>query len=420
MTEHHRAPEPTPDRTADLSPGRERTIDVPGATIASCVIGDLASVTAERPPLMLFGSPMDRTGFGSLAARLPGRVLVLVDPRNTGRSVRADRDGSGRVDEHAADLHAVITDLGVGTRRCIRLIGRGTQRVALVAAHPDDVRMLVAHEPPVAALLPDAAAIGALCDAMIATRTTREGAGPAMAPVHRTRHAPRSDRPATSRRPDPAMFGFPTDDDGTRDDPLMANMRGGGVTQIPRPRQRCEPRGAASSWASARRAADHSTTVRSPGAPHTRWRPHSARDVTVFPGGHDGFLGGEFGQMGRPDEFAGSSRCSTSDELAAARSGTSGAGATSAQRACSCSSMRVFGQLTLRPSSHFGQRELAAVRAPHRGAARRAALLPDRALHLGQPVRGERAAVAVAHRPGRSLTIAAPGTCRRRSRSRRT
>ena len=24
----------------------------------------------------------------------------------------------------------------------------------------------------------------------------------------------------------------------------------------------------------------------------------------VFPGGHDGFLGGEYGQMGKPDEFA--------------------------------------------------------------------------------------------------------------------
>ena len=28
------------------------------------------------------------------------------------------------------------------------------------------------------------------------------------------------------------------------------------------------------------------------------------REVTVFPGGHDGFLGGEFGQNGKPDEFA--------------------------------------------------------------------------------------------------------------------
>ena len=143
MTEHHRAPEPTPDRTADLSPGRERTIDVPGTTIAYCVIGDLASVTAERPPLMLFGSPMDRTGFGSLAARLPGRVLVLVDSRNTGRSVRADPTAAVRVDEHAADLHAVprieeereivgAERSGTGSRR----VRRDGQRDMEVVLHP--------------------------------------------------------------------------------------------------------------------------------------------------------------------------------------------------------------------------------------------------------------------------------------------
>jgi hypothetical protein len=26
--------------------------------------------------------------------------------------------------------------------------------------------------------------------------------------------------------------------------------------------------------------------------------------AVVFPGGHDGFLGGEYGGMGKPDEFA--------------------------------------------------------------------------------------------------------------------
>ena len=27
-------------------------------------------------------------------------------------------------------------------------------------------------------------------------------------------------------------------------------------------------------------------------------------EAVVFPGGHNGFLGGEFGQTGKPDEFA--------------------------------------------------------------------------------------------------------------------
>ena len=55
-----------------------------------------------------------------------------------------------------------------------------------------------------------------------------------------------ADQPA----PDPAMFGLPAEDDGCRNDPLLG----------PPP--------------------------------------------VTFPGGHDGFLGGEYGGMGEPDAFA--------------------------------------------------------------------------------------------------------------------
>ena len=91
-----------------------RTVAVPGATIACWVLGDLAGSTADNPPLLVLGSPMDHTGFGTLAGHLPDRVVVLLDPRNTGAS-RVDEPGAPVTpDQHAADLHAVVADLGVG------------------------------------------------------------------------------------------------------------------------------------------------------------------------------------------------------------------------------------------------------------------------------------------------------------------
>ena len=66
---------------APRTPG---TVAVPGAVLSFDVVGDLADATPESPPLVLAGSPMDSTGFGSLASRLDGRVLVLTDPPQRG------------------------------------------------------------------------------------------------------------------------------------------------------------------------------------------------------------------------------------------------------------------------------------------------------------------------------------------------
>ena len=289
----------TDDRPTSTSP-LDRTVDVPGATIAYCVIGDLADVTVDRPPLMLFGSPMDRTGFTSLAARLHDRVLVLVDPRNTGQSIRDDRSAAITVDEHAADLHAVIADLGVAQVDAFASSGGALNALALVTAHPRDVRILVAHEPPVASLLPDAIRIGRLCDAMLSAYDT-SGIGPAMARfMGLVMHLGPVDGDVPG--PDPAAFGFPTDDDGSRDDPLMANIRGGGVMQPPALEAlRTGPtRIVVAVGEESGGPLDGPVAGR---AAHALARALGI-DVQVFPGGHDGFLGGEFGQVGKPDEFA--------------------------------------------------------------------------------------------------------------------
>ncbi|MBD3914127.1 alpha/beta fold hydrolase [Nocardioides hwasunensis] len=282
---------------APRTPG---TVAVPGAVLSFTVVGDLADATDGAPPLVLAGSPMDSTGFGSLAAGLEGRVLVLTDPRNVGRSTREDDTAAVTPEQHAEDLHALVEALGMGPVDLFASSGAAVNALFLVAAHPDDVRLLVAHEPPMTALLPDAEPIARACDDLVAAYDAA-GIGPGMARfislvMHRGEWT--GDEPI----PDPAMFGLPAEDDGSRSDALMANMRGEGCTRVPD--------------LDAIRSA--STTVvigvgEESGGPEdgeiagrSAYAVARALDVepAAFPGGHNGFLGGEFGQTGKPQEFA--------------------------------------------------------------------------------------------------------------------
>lgn len=43
-------------------------VDVPGARIAYTVRGDLGAATPERPPLLVFGSPMDSSGLSTVGS----------------------------------------------------------------------------------------------------------------------------------------------------------------------------------------------------------------------------------------------------------------------------------------------------------------------------------------------------------------
>jgi pimeloyl-ACP methyl ester carboxylesterase len=111
-----------------------------------------------RPPLFMIAQPMDASGFGALASHFPDRTVVTYDPRGLGRSIRKD----GRVDHaptvQADDVHAVIEALGAGPVEMFASSGGAVTALALVAAYPDDVVTLVAHEPPLIPVLPDAEA----------------------------------------------------------------------------------------------------------------------------------------------------------------------------------------------------------------------------------------------------------------------
>ncbi|NYE37291.1 pimeloyl-ACP methyl ester carboxylesterase [Nocardioides cavernae] len=287
------------DHVQPRTPG---TLEVPGAVLSFTVIGDLADATPDAPPLLLGGSPMDSVGFGSLVQGLAptGRVLVLTDPRNVGRSTRDDATAAVTPQQHAEDLHALIDSLGVGPVDFFATSGAAVNALFLVAAHPDDVRLLVAHEPPMAPLLPDGDAIGRACDELVAAYDAG-GIGPGMARfialvMHRG--------PWTGEEPvpDPTVFGLPAEDDGSRTDGLMANMRGGGCTRVPDlDAIRDAPTTVVIGVGEESGGPDDGEIAGRAGYAVAR---ALGLEPTVFPGGHNGFLGGEYGQTGRPEEFA--------------------------------------------------------------------------------------------------------------------
>ena len=115
--------------------------------------GDLGTASAERPALFLFAAPMDATGLQQLAEQFADRPVITYDPRGAGRNPVATTDIS--VEQHAADLHRVITALGAGAVDAFGSSGGAVTLLALLTEHPDDVRRAVVHEPPLADGLPD-------------------------------------------------------------------------------------------------------------------------------------------------------------------------------------------------------------------------------------------------------------------------
>jgi pimeloyl-ACP methyl ester carboxylesterase len=203
-----------------MSEPKTYTLEAPGAVLCYDV---REGGGAGHPVLLLAGAPMGASGFAALAERFADRTVVTYDPRGTERSQRTDGEPPGSVPgEHAEDLRRLIEALDAGPADVFGSSGGAVNALALVAAHPRLVGTLVAHEPPAAQELPDREAALAAC-AGIRDTYQRSGFGPAMATfialVSHTGPIPPGfpGQPA----PDPAAFGLPAQDDGSRDDPLL-------------------------------------------------------------------------------------------------------------------------------------------------------------------------------------------------------
>jgi pimeloyl-ACP methyl ester carboxylesterase len=272
------------------------TLDAPGAVLHYDVRRNDAST---QPVLLLIGSPMGAEGFGTLAGHFPDRTVVTYDPRGAGRSKRTDGAPETTVEEHADDLHRLIDVLDTGPVDIFASSGGAVNALALVARHPEQVRILVAHEPPAAQELPDREQVLAACAAIKQTYL-REGFGPAMARfiALASYQGPIPAGFADQPGPDPAMFGLPAVDDGSRDDPLV----GLNMPSCLDYRHDVDALRAASTRIVIGVGAQSATMMA--GRAGTAVAERLGTEPVTFPGGHDGFVGGEYGGMGEPDAFA--------------------------------------------------------------------------------------------------------------------
>ena len=272
------------------------TLDAPGAVIHYDVRRNDAST---EPVLLLIGSPMGAEGFVTQAGHFTDRTVVTYDPRGAGRSKRTDGALQTTVEEQAGDLHRLIDALGAGPVDIFASSGGAVNALALVARHPEQVRILVAHEPPAAQELPDREAVLAACDGIRETYLG-QGFGPAMAKFIAlvSYEGPIPAGFADQPGPDPAMFGLPTVDDGSRDDALLCLNMPSCLAY----RHDFDALRAASTDIVMAVGAQSSKAIAGRAGVAVAERLGTA--PVTFPGGHDGFLGGEYGGMGEPDAFA--------------------------------------------------------------------------------------------------------------------
>jgi pimeloyl-ACP methyl ester carboxylesterase len=273
-------------------------LETADADIAYDIHGPLPAADG-RPPLFMIGQPMDAGGFHTLASHFPDRTVVTYDPRGLGRSTRRD----GRVDNsptvQANDVHDVIEALGAGPVEMFGSSGGAVTALALVAAYPDDVVTLVAHEPPLIPVLPDAeAAERARAGFHDAYEAKGSGAGMAAFIAMSSWRGEFTDEYFAQPPADPVAFGMTTEDDGSRDDPLLSDR----------------------SWAISSYRPDVDALAAAPtrivvavgeesegtftGRTGAATADLLGQQATVFPSHHGGFLGGEYGYAGQPEAFA--------------------------------------------------------------------------------------------------------------------
>ncbi|MEV6769800.1 alpha/beta hydrolase [Nocardia sp. NPDC051030] len=273
------------------------TLETAEADLVYDVLGPLP--TAGLPPLVMIGQPMAAAGFATLASYFPDRTVVTYDPRGIGRSVRKD----GRFDHspttQAEDVHALIEALGAGPVDMFASSGGAVTALALVAAHRGDVRTLVAHEPPLIPVVPDAEA-SERARAAVRDAYQAKGFHAGMAAFIAMTSWEGEYTEAYFAQPaaNPAQFGMPTEDDGSRDDPLLSDR----------------------SWAVSSYRPDFTALAAAPtrivigvgeetgdtftGRTAVATAELLGQKAAVFPSHHGGFLGGDFGYPGQPEPFS--------------------------------------------------------------------------------------------------------------------
>ena len=156
-------------------PLKASLLKVPGASI-------YYEVRGSGPVLLMMpGGPADAGAFHRIAGYLePDYTVVTYDPRGLSHSpldgpVRDDRI----VEIFADDAHRLLAATGKEPAFVFGSSGGAVIALELAARHPEQIRILVSHEPPAPALLPDPARERAAMAEIVQTYRTA-GIGPAM------------------------------------------------------------------------------------------------------------------------------------------------------------------------------------------------------------------------------------------------
>jgi pimeloyl-ACP methyl ester carboxylesterase len=135
-------------------------------------------VRGAGPLVLLVGAPMDAQPFAPLADLLASDHTVLTtDPRGVRRSVVDDADQDSTPELRADDLSQLLTHLDAGPAVALGSSGGAVSVLALAQAHPEQVHTVVAHEPPLAEVLPDRAEVRASTEDIIATYLAGDALG---------------------------------------------------------------------------------------------------------------------------------------------------------------------------------------------------------------------------------------------------
>ncbi|MEU8205742.1 alpha/beta hydrolase [Streptosporangium sp. NPDC049046] len=140
-------------------------------------------VRGSGPPLLLIpGGAGDAASYDGIADELAGdHTVVSYDPRGLSRSPLDDPQAVQRVDQHADDAFRLLDLLSPDAP--VRVVGCSSGAIValhLLCAHYERIERVVAHEPPVVEVLPDAAEHRALL-ARVQETFRRDGLMPAVA-----------------------------------------------------------------------------------------------------------------------------------------------------------------------------------------------------------------------------------------------
>jgi len=158
-----------------MESAKANTLKVPGATL-------YLEVQGSGPVLLLIcGGIYDARTYAGLAQQLADRYTVVAyDRRGNSRSPLDEPPAEQSIEVHADDARRLLTIVAGDERAYVFGNSSGAMfGLELAARHPAQVRVLVAHEPPIFELLPDRdhwrEVIKAAEEAFV-----KEGAGPAM------------------------------------------------------------------------------------------------------------------------------------------------------------------------------------------------------------------------------------------------